>query len=126
MRRNVNSEWFPACVWRETMKISFTELSLSLVNASQTQVGKLYSETNSIMPPLLTARPRVSFFAGFSTTRKLQIFKKILGNSGKFSESRKSSRFPGNFCGIQEISRQIFELDYYDIFSDFQHFRFNF
>ena len=33
------------------MVISFSLLTLSLVNASLTQVGKRSSETNSVMPP---------------------------------------------------------------------------
>ena len=48
---------------------------------------------------LLPARLKVSLFVGFSTTRKREILKNFFGNSGKFTR---------------------------EIFSDFQHFRFDF
>ena len=57
---------------------------------------------------LLTARLRISLFLGFSTTRE----------TGNFSKN--SSGIPGNF------RTKFFELDYFGIFSDFQHFRFIF
>ena len=58
---------------------------------------------------LLTARFMVSLFLRFSTTRVTGKFSK------KFSGISGFGKFPENF----------FELDYFDIFSDFQHFIIN-
>ena len=43
-----DSEYY---AWREAMVISFSLLNLSLAAVSQTQVGKIASEINSVMPP---------------------------------------------------------------------------
>ena len=53
MRPNVISGGFRVHVWREVMVISFSFMNLSLVVASQTQVGKMSSEINSVMPALV-------------------------------------------------------------------------
>ena len=75
---------------------------------------------------LLTARFRASLFLGFSTTRETGNFQNISRNSGKFPESQKSLGFPGFGKFPKILAGNFFELDYFDIFSDFQHFKFNF
>ena len=63
---------------------------------------------------------RVSLFPGFSTLRETRNFQK---NIRKF---RGIFGIPKIF-GIGEIfSGNFFELEYFEIFSDFQHFRSNF
>ena len=62
---------------------------------------------------LLTARLRVLLFLGFLTTRK----------TGKFSN--KVSGIPGFGNSRKIFAGNVFELDYFHIFSDYQHFRFN-
>ena len=54
------------------------------------------------------------FFSNFQLPGKREIFKKFLGNLRDSENSREI--FAGKF----------FELDYFDIFSGFQQFRFNF
>ena len=94
--------------------------------------GPILEKSNKIGPladrqkVLLTATLRVFFFSDFQLPGKRKIFKKFLGNSGKFAESRKFAELLGFGKLPKVFAGNCFELDYFDIFSDFQHFRFNF
>ena len=99
---------------------------LRLVSGTMKKNSKKIGPLAERQKVLLPARFRVSFFSDFQLPRKRKTFKEFLGISGKFPETPKSSELLGFGKFPKVFAVYFFELDYFDIFFDFQHFRFNF